>query len=209
MEIISHRGFWEQPNEKNTEKSFIKSFNENFGTETDIRDFNGELVISHDIPDRSCMSATRFFEIYNSFECKSTLALNIKSDGLQQKLLMLLNEYKINNYFVFDMSIPDALGYLKTNIAYFSRQSEYEPKPSLYENCNGIWLDSFEDKWFSTELILNHLKNNKKVALVSPELHKRNHKEFWEYLKISDLFKNKNLILCTDLPNDAKQFFFK
>lgn len=207
MEIISHRGFWEQPNEKNTLKSFEKSFSENFGTETDFRDFKGKLVISHDIADENCMEATRFFEIYNSYNCKATLALNIKSDGLQKELEILLKKYEIENYFVFDMSIPDTLGYLKNQIVFFSRQSEYELSPSLYEKCSGIWLDSFEKQWFDIDLIQNHFKNNKKVALVSPELHKREFKAFWDYLKISKLFENKNLILCTDLPNHAKQFF--
>lgn len=207
MEIISHRGFWENLDEKNTSKSFEKSFSENFGTETDFRDYNGKLVISHDIPDENCIDAKRFFEIYNSYNCKSTLALNIKSDGLQKELQLLLKKYKIENYFVFDMSIPDTLGYIKNDIVFFSRQSEYELVPSLYESCSGIWLDSFEKIWFDKDLIENHLKNNKKVALVSPELHKRDYKAFWDYLKISKLFENKNLILCTDLPSDAKHFF--
>ena len=53
MQIISHRGFWKSKNEQNTIISFQRSFENGFGIETDIRDLNGKLVISHDIPQNS------------------------------------------------------------------------------------------------------------------------------------------------------------
>ena len=52
MIIISHRGYWIQPAEKNTEEAFSRSFERGMGTETDVRDHRGELVISHDMPCR-------------------------------------------------------------------------------------------------------------------------------------------------------------
>ena len=50
MEIISHRGYWKSVKEKNTEIAFSRSFALNYGTETDLRDCLGKLVISHDMP---------------------------------------------------------------------------------------------------------------------------------------------------------------
>ena len=50
MKILSHRGFWREVAEKNKLVAFDYSFSLGFGTETDVRDFGGELVISHDIP---------------------------------------------------------------------------------------------------------------------------------------------------------------
>lgn len=41
MKIISHRGFWHNPSEKNTEMAFCRSFELGFGTETDVRDSLG------------------------------------------------------------------------------------------------------------------------------------------------------------------------
>ena len=38
MEIISHRGYWKNVEEKNSSKAFKNSFDLNFGTETDLRD---------------------------------------------------------------------------------------------------------------------------------------------------------------------------
>ena len=64
MEIISHRGFWLSSDEKNSNLAFQRSFQQHFGTETDIRDFNGELVISHDIPISKETSIDDFFSLY-------------------------------------------------------------------------------------------------------------------------------------------------
>jgi hypothetical protein len=207
MEIISHRGLWKSEEEKNTIIAFENSFKNGFGTETDLRDYRGKLVISHDIADENCISANQFFEIYKSYSIKSTLALNIKSDGLQKKLFDLLKKYEIENYFVFDMSIPDTLGYLKHNLSFYTRQSEYELTPSLYEESKGIWLDCFEKIWFKTELINNHISNTKTVAFVSPDLHKRAPHDFWLFLKENKFHESNKLILCTDLPFEAKSYF--
>ncbi len=207
MEIISHRGLWISEEEKNTIIAFENSFKNGFGTETDFRDYRGELVISHDIANENCIPASRFFEIYKSYTIQSTLALNIKSDGLQKKLLELLKKYEVENYFVFDMSIPDTLGYLKNVIPFYTRQSEYELIPSLYEESKGIWLDCFEKIWFTEELINNHISQAKTIACVSPDLHKRNPNDLWSFLKKNKFHESNKLILCTDLPLEAESYF--
>jgi hypothetical protein len=179
-----------------------------FGTETDVRDFNGELVISHDIPDFNCIKMETFLEFYSSLTNHDfTLALNIKSDGLQTKLFEVLNKFKIDNYFVFDMSIPDTIGYLNKEMPFFSRQSEYEKTPVFYEKCKGIWLDSFFGNWFNKEIVLDHLDNHKKIAIVSSELHRRSANELWTFIKSNELHTKDNIILCTDIPEEAKQYF--
>lgn len=38
MKILSHRGFWLKNSEKNKQEAFKRSFDANFGLETDIRD---------------------------------------------------------------------------------------------------------------------------------------------------------------------------
>ena len=64
MEIISHRGLWNNLNEKNTNIAFHSSFKNKFGTETDIRDYNGNLVISHDIADANSLKFEEFINRY-------------------------------------------------------------------------------------------------------------------------------------------------
>ena len=50
LEILAHRGYWKLEKEKNTLYAFEKAFDKYFGIETDLRDAQGEIVISHDIP---------------------------------------------------------------------------------------------------------------------------------------------------------------
>jgi hypothetical protein len=207
MEIISHRGYWKTIEEKNSVGAFESSFSLNFGTETDFRDYNEEIVISHDIANSNSLSATNFFELFKKHNPSLSLALNIKADGLQKKLGILLKQFSIDNYFVFDMSVPDTIGYIESGIIFFSRQSEFEPQPAFYENCSGIWLDAFRDIWYNADLIKDHIKNRKRVAIVSSELHKRNHYRLWEYLKRNNVNTWNEVILCTDIPEEAFDFF--
>lgn len=209
MEIISHRGYWKSNDEKNSTMAFKRSFKLGFGTETDIRDFNGELVISHDIANSNNMKLSSFFELYMDYRKSNlNLALNIKADGLCNKLHEQIKKFGIKNYFVFDMSIPDTLSYLNNKVLFFSRQSEYEKTPIFYENSTGIWLDCFEKCWFNKELVLGHLNDNKKVAIVSSELHNMSPKELWRFIKSNKLHVEENIILCTDIPEEALKYFF-
>jgi len=207
MQIISHRGYWQQTVEKNQVIAFERSFSLGFGTETDLRDRHGQIVISHDMADDSSMLLDELFSIFNRYDKALPLALNIKADGLQQKLKAALQQFGIKNYFVFDMSVPDTIGYMDAGIHFFSRQSEYEPQPAFYSQCKGIWLDSFKDIWYTNDLIRDHLDRGKQVAVVSPELHKRNHLSLWRQLKEDKLYQSDNLILCTDIPEQAAGFF--
>ena len=82
MKILSHRGYWKKPKERNTKVAFERSFSLGFGTETDIRDHNGKLVISHDMASNDAMLAEKFFDIYCSFSEPLPLALNVKAEGI-------------------------------------------------------------------------------------------------------------------------------
>jgi hypothetical protein len=209
MIILSHRGLWRTSQEKNTEASFRRSFELGFGTETDIRDYRGELVISHDIAGANSMPLNDFLEIYSTYSKNLPLALNIKSDGLQSHLLKAINKYKVSNYFIFDMSVPDALGYLKLGFKTFTRQSEFERIPPFYESADGVWLDEFNEHWIDHVEILKHLTKKKKVCIVSPELHNRSNEIEWsDYKKICENLQIKDhLMMCTDHPEEANRIF--
>jgi glycerophosphoryl diester phosphodiesterase len=176
MHILSHRGYWQTAAEKNTETAFHRSFSLGFGTETDVRDALGELVISHDPPIGGEMKFSYFLEIYNGYKQRHSqplpLALNVKADGLQSRLKLLLEQYEITNYFMFDMSVPDA---------------------KLYD------------------VLESHIKQNKQVCLVSPDLHKRSYQEFWQKLKAMAVVRSPEItdkvMLCTDFPEAAKLLF--
>lgn len=210
MVIISHRGYWLTEQDKNSEASFKKSFQLGFGVETDIRDYKGELVVSHNIPSKNSMLLDSFFYLYLEFGNNLPLALNIKSDGLQSKLKHLLKKYNVTNYFVFDASIPDGLSYINEKIIHFTRQSEYEVNPSLYNESKGVWLDEFKGHWITENTVRNHVLNKKKVCIVSPELHERSFHDEWKHYKEMEILLSidaNEVMICTDFPEQAKEFF--
>jgi hypothetical protein len=208
MELLSHRGYWKKPEEKNTKSANDLSFKHAWGIETDIRDFDKELVISHDVAKDNNYSAAYLLEQYNHYPEKCTLALNVKADGLSVILLDLLKQYKIDNYFVFDMSIPETLRYLQLEMNVYIRYSEYEvPNAALYAKAKGIWLDIFKEIWFDKSFVDLQLNNGKKIAFVSPELHGRDEMELWALIKENNWHLSSQVLLCTDVPDKAKIYF--
>ena len=205
MQILSHRGFWSKTIEKNSLNAFKNSFESGFGLETDLRDRDGELVVAHDLPTSKDLLFTTFKSLaskYNLF-----LALNIKSDGLANLVKDNMKDFPSINWMVFDMSIPDMLQHLSVGNPIYTRISEIEKHPACYEECIGIWLDAFFSEWYSTKDIEHHLKMKKKICIVSPELHNRQHLNLWLSLKENNLYKDENLMLCTDFPDKAKLYF--
>ena len=207
MQILSHRGYWTSTEEKNSLQAFRRSFSSGYGTETDIRDYCGELVISHDIPHQGCLLLRDFFELFMSYDPALPLALNIKSDGLAGKLKALLAEYKIDNYFCFDMSVPDMLDYIGSGVNVFARISEFENENSLLSQVQGIWLDNFLNDQCDGERIQRLVARGLPVCCVSPELHRRTPADYW--LQLRKVAKRTSvtdvLMLCTDVPDQARE----
>lgn len=206
MKILAHRGLWNNPKEKNSKMAFRRSFKSGFGVEFDVRDCSGSLVISHDLPKGNEQSLEKFLQDYSNFGSNLPIAINIKSDGLQLLLKILLQKYSIQNYFLFDMSVPDALGFIKQDFQVFTRESEYEV-PSFYEKAKGVWIDSFETDWINLEKIKEHLQNKKEICLVSPELHGRSFKQVWKKYRSFGLDILDKIMLCTDYPMQAREYF--
>ena len=207
MKILSHRGFWLTAAERNGAVAFARSFDHGFGTETDLRDLNGAMVVAHDPPCAGAMAAEELFALHARNDTTLPLALNIKSDGLQPLLAALLERFAPQDAFVFDMAIPDMLGWLGTGIPVFTRHSDVEPEPVLLERAAGVWLDRFHSDWWDAAVIRRHLDKGLRVCIVSPELHRCDHRPVWEMLAASDLPQSGQLMLCTDDPAAAKELF--
>ncbi len=208
MKILSHRGFWLSDDEKNTPDAFIRSFASGFGTETDLRDLDGRLVIAHDPPETGAMTAEAFLRLHAEYDGALPLALNIKADGLQKMVGSLLETLSPLEAFVFDMSIPDTLHWLNAGVPVFTRHSDIEPEPLLAKRCAGIWLDAFGSDWWDADTIRRHLDVGRRVCIVSPELHQRPYLPVWERLAAADdLLNASELMICTDHPQTAKEYF--
>lgn len=208
MVIISHRGYWKDPKEKNLLAAFQRSFSLGYGTETDIRDFAGKILVSHDLPSGNEMTLDALLRMVTNYRqtVPFTIALNVKSDGMAITVRNQLEKFgeKIDA-FVFDMAVPDLREYLNQGFKVFTRLSEVEPSPAYLEKCEGVWIDAFDSIWYDASTLRELLAQGKRLALVSPELHNRDPFELWPMLK--SFHKSENLILCTDLPEQADNYF--
>ena len=206
MDIIAHRGFWLSPGEKNTPLAFSRAFENGFGVETDFRDVLGRLVISHDLPINQDDSVEIFLSLYATNPVSAPIAINIKSDGLQDLVFSFIKSSGFKNSFVFDMTVPDMRGYYAKGIPVFSRVSDQE-SPAFLGQADGIWLDAFEKEALDIAVIEDFLALGKKIAFVSSELHGRSHHQLWEFILRNHLQKISGISICTDFPQDAKKYF--
>lgn len=205
MRILSHRGFWEEPGERNSIPAFARSLHHGFGLETDIRDHDGRLVISHDVPKGAAVEIEQLLQLFHNRQLP--LALNIKADGLADLVKSAMSAYNIDDWFAFDMSIPDMRTCLDRAVPVFARASEVEKDPPWIEEVAGIWFDSFSGDNYDAGRIRDYLRRGKQVCIVSPELHKRPFQAAWRDL--AALSEQAGLMLCTDHPEQARQFFMR
>lgn len=208
MHILAHRGFWRLKKEKNSFQAIARAVKMGFGVETDVRDSGRKLVIAHDPGLSSRLDAEKVFELFAADTGERTLAVNVKADGLQGLIQNLARRFRVRHYFIFDASVPELVVYRDRKIPFFTRQSEFEPRPVLWKEAAGVWLDAFESDWFTAHAVEEHVKAGKDVCVVSPELHGREHGHLWRLLKQPGLRRyQQRLFLCTDFPDQADDFF--
>jgi len=163
MQIISHR--------VNT-ISLLKKTPKSFGIEVDIRSNGDKLIIHHD----PFVKGEQFEEWIKCFNHK-TLILNVKEEGLEEKLLIIMKKYNIDDFFFLDQSFPFLR---KTALNGESRcavrVSEYEDintALSLARNIDWVWVDCF-NHFPLDKKAAEKLKNaGFKLCFVSPELQGR------------------------------------
>ena len=219
MKILAHRGYWQLPAEKNNIAAFERALQLGFGIETDVRDLNGQLVVSHDPPlqDASIITWQYFLHCYQQWGADHghypTIATNIKADGLADLLWASIPTGLRSHFFFFDMAVPDALAYVRLGAQVFTRHSELEKLPAFYHQAQGVWMDEFSQAWITADVMLAHIRAGKSICLVSPELQKRPHlgewqqwKKAWSQWSTTELNK---VMLCTDFPEEAEKFFKK
>lgn len=203
MIVLSHRGFWHVPAEKNSVSAFADSFSHGWGIETDLRDRGQSLIVSHDPPAGHVPS---FAELLAMPRPKGLpFALNVKADGIARSIAKGLDASDAaDDAFVFDMSVPEMRSYFAAGIPVFARMSEVEREPPWLDRAAGVWLDGFEGTWYDQDTISRLLDAGKRVCVVSPELHDRAYYATWELLR---KVENPGLMLCTDRPDAAEDYF--
>lgn len=204
MLILSHRGYWKRLEEKNSSAAFDRTVASGFGTETDVRDCLGALVVSHDPPMADALPFGNLLDRFDGTDL--TLAINIKADGLADRLAQAMADRAIP-WFAFDMSGPETIRFARLGLPYFTRHSDYESTPLLYREAQGIWLDAFDGEWYDRDVIMRHLDEGKRVCIVSSDLHGRPIEPLWTRLREWGLGDRPEVMLCTDSPEDARSFF--
>ena len=189
MEIILHR--------RNT-ISLLKETAVKYGIEVDIRSNSNKLIISHDPYTNGC----DFIE-WLKFYKHRTLIINLKEEGLENKILSYIKSFNIKSYFFLDQSFPFLIKTANEgNPNCAIRVSEYESIETalnLKNKIKWVWVDLFTKFPLSFNNYKELKKANFKLCLVSPELQKNNMKI--EKLKF---FLNQNCFyfdaVCTKFP---------
>ena len=163
MNFICHR--------RNTIEELLSTPNQ-YGVEVDIRSNQGQLIIHHD----PFSEGENFVEWLKNYQ-HGTLILNVKEEGLEARLIELMKQYQISDYFFLDQSFPFLIKWSKLgerNCA--ARVSEFESIETvmtLAGKIDWIWVDCF------THFPLVALDAQRlegagfKLCLVSPELQGR------------------------------------
>ena len=82
--IIAHRGIWTDASERNSVTALKKAIQNGIGIETDLRDYQGEVVICHDSQVGNVfLTIHELFEVISKCSISARIALNIKSDPWQ------------------------------------------------------------------------------------------------------------------------------
>jgi len=196
--ILAHRGRWTRREGQNRPESLLGPLADGYGIETDLRDRDGQLVISHDM---AGSGSPRLAEVTDRIASAPAgwLALNVKADGLAAACAALPPAVRERAFF-FDMAVPDMLGYLRAGLRTFTRHSDLEPTPACYGEAAGVWLDELAAPWITADVIAAHRAHGKLVAIVSGELHGRDHAA---HLALFRRFAgDPGVLVCTDHPRD-------
>ncbi len=167
------------------------------GVEIDIRSYGGELILHHD-PFSSGEKLVDWASCYKH----QFLVLNVKEEGLERRILDVMDKYDISNFFFLDQSFPflikwSQLGERRCAVR-VSQFESIDTALTLSRKVDWVWVDCF------TELTLTHqdylrLKNaDFKLCIVSPELQGRNADT--EIPKMIDILRERQILVdavCT------------
>ncbi len=192
MKLIAHR--------KNT-LADLNATPEKYGIEVDIRSLGNQLIIHHD-PFVEGESFDAWIAAYRH----GTLILNVKEEGLEARLIELMQVHGIDDYFFLDQSFPFLVKWTKLGESRCAvRVSEFETLATaltLAGKADWIWVDCFS-RFPLSEHDAQQLKQaGFKLCLVSPELQGRDAET--EIPALQSLLAERNIqadAVCTKRPD--------
>lgn len=150
----------------------LKQLPTELGAEIDLRDRAERLILQHD-PFIDGQDAEPFFASYRH----GTLILNIKSERIEFRILEMLKQYKIENYFFLDSSFPMIQQLVKLGehrvAVRFSEFEGLDTVLALQGEVEWVWVDCFTRLPLTRENYRTLKEAGFKLCLVSPELQGR------------------------------------
>lgn len=163
MMLISHR--------RNTLED-LNATPRKYGVEVDIRSCGEQLIIHHD----PLVTGTAFEDWIAAYQ-HGTLILNVKEEGLEARLIALMESRGIEDYFFLDQSFPFLVKWAKAGEHRCAvRVSEFESIETaltLAGKVDWVWVDCFTRFPLSRDDASRLRNAGFKLCLVSPELHGR------------------------------------
>jgi hypothetical protein len=170
------------------------------GVEIDLRSSLGKgLRLSHD-PVPGGQDFISWLDCYQARKFRGPLVLNTKEDGLEERIISLLQERGIENYLFLDTAAPTLVHWGQTSLAlhFFLRLSTFEPLAALEPfvgRMEWVWLDCFGGVPLSPVLV-RQAKTHFKICLVSPELQGQASERIHDF---AELFPLADAV-CTKVP---------
>lgn len=193
----------------------LKQSEHRFGIEVDIRNHGNDLIVYHDPFHVDAVNFEVWLEAYQH----NFLIANVKEEGLEERLVPLLEEASIDAYFILDESLPYIRKHALAGLPNFAvRVSEFESvetalRLSDYLKGHGkrfdwIWIDSFTGEPAKYDDAMRLREAGLKLCQVSPELHHVNEPNSWQS-RVEDFFGKLEVthsspvfpdMVCTKLP---------
>jgi len=206
MHIISHR--------VNNIKD-LKHIDYLHGIEIDIRYYNNDLILYHDPFHTKEDSPEKFEDLLAEYvkNHKGTIILNIKTEGVEDRCISMMNNYNFKNWFFLDLSMPyfviysnkaqsgEIEGFTPNNLAV--RFSEFEPIEyalSFKGKVKWVWVDCFTKMPLNKENYQKLKDADFKICLVAPELQKHKIERTAQFQEILEKNNIKLDAVCTKKP---------
>ena len=144
-----------------------------YGIEVDIRSRGENLIIHHD----ALVPGGDFLEWIAAYR-HGTLILNVKEEGLEARLLSVMDSHGITDFFFLDQSFPFLVKWAKAGEQRCAvRVSEFESIDtalSLAGKVDWVWVDCFTRFPLSGDEARRLQDAGFRLCIVSPELQGRN-----------------------------------
>ncbi len=146
------------------------------GIEFDIRDSAGQIIVTHD-PYSEGRTFRDYVDFLRQIPGASTklYIVNVKSEGIENDAIQIMEEAGLKNLFLLDCSFPRiaALAIKQSEQRIALRVSEYEGMDTAIRMkglIQWIWLDVFSCLAVNNQDIRCLRECGYKICLVSPEL---------------------------------------